>query len=200
MNFALVPRMLFDADWSMAHGYDPHRFFTLLSNTFLHGGVFHIFTNMWTLWIFGDNVESRMGHFRYLLFYLLCGIAASGTHAVLYPQSTVPALGASGAIAAVMGAYMMMFPLSRIVFFVPVFIFPFFFEWPAVLFIGFWFFMQFLMGSSALMVSQDVSNIAFWAHIGGFLSGVLVYRLFLIGTRDPDYPDEYYTRYVSYGR
>ncbi|RME92948.1 MAG: rhomboid family intramembrane serine protease [Candidatus Hydrogenedentota bacterium] len=195
--FALIPRSISDPDWAMAHGMDPKPYFTFYTNTFLHGSFFHIFSNMWTLWIFGDNVESKMGHGRFFLFYSLCGVLASITHYSLYSDSTVPALGASGAISGVMGAYMLLFPLSRIIFLVPIFIFPFFFEWPALVFIGFWFFMQFFYGTTTFLLGDHATNIAFWAHIGGFVAGIILYRFFLIGAQQFHYPEQYYRRYTG---
>ena len=152
---------------------------SFVTNTFLHGGWGHFLSNMWFLYIFGDNVEGRMGHFRYLIFYLLCGILASVTHYALYSDSAIPALGASGAISGVMAAYMFMFPGSTIISIVPVFFLPLFLPIPAVIYIGLWFVGQFLSGSADLLNrTVDGPGIAFWAHIGGFLGGLLIYRFF----------------------
>ncbi|MBN1414502.1 MAG: rhomboid family intramembrane serine protease [Bacteroidales bacterium] len=150
-------------------------FFT---NMFLHGGWGHIISNMWILFIFGDNVEDRMGKIGFFLFYVLCGLLASFTHFILYIHSDVPAIGASGAISGVMAAYMLMFPRSSILSFIPIFIIPFFFPIPAVIYIGLWFIGQLFSGASSLMLSSSATGIAFWAHIGGFLGGLLIYRLF----------------------
>ncbi|MFW6275930.1 MAG: rhomboid family intramembrane serine protease [bacterium] len=151
-----------------------------LTNTFLHGGFGHFFGNMWTLFIFGDNVEDKMGHGRYLLFYLLTGILASATHFYLYSESGIPAIGASGAISAVMGAYMIMFPKAKIVFFVPLFIIiPLFFTIPAFIYLGLWFLAQFYQGYTTLQFTGDATGIAFWAHIGGFAAGILLHWLFI---------------------
>ncbi len=153
--------------------------YTFVTNMFLHGGWGHIISNMWMLYIFGDNVEDRMGSFRYLIFYLLCGIIASLTHFTLHQDSMVPALGASGAISGVMAAYMFLFPRSLILSFVPVFFLPLFLPIPAVIYIGLWFIGQFLSGTLHLMSNSIASGIAFWAHIGGFLGGLLMYKLFV---------------------
>lgn len=150
-------------------------FFT---NMFLHGGWLHLISNMWILFIFGDNVEDRMGKLRYFVFYVLCGILASFTHFILHRNSPVPAIGASGAIAGIMAAYMFMFPKSTIVSLVPIFIIPLFIPIPALIFIGIWFLIQLLSGTSSLMLSDSATGIAFWAHIGGFVGGMLLYRFF----------------------
>lgn len=150
-------------------------FFT---NIFLHGGWGHIISNMWMLFIFGDNVEDRMGKLRYLLFYILCGLVASLTHFALYRNSAIPAIGASGAISGIMAAYMLMYPKSTIISFIPVFIIPLFFPIPAIIYIGIWFLGQLYGGTTMLMLSDNATGIAFWAHIGGFLGGLVLYRYF----------------------
>lgn len=150
-------------------------FFT---NMFLHGGWGHLISNMWILFIFGDNVEDRMGKVRYFLFFILCGFIASITHFVLHRNSPIPAIGASGAISGVMAAYMLMFPKSTIVSLVPIFIIPLFLPIPAIIYIGIWFLGQLLSGTTSLMLSNAATGIAFWAHIGGFLGGLLMVRTF----------------------
>jgi len=150
-------------------------FFT---NMFLHGGWGHIISNMWILFIFGDNVEDRMGKIKYFMFYILCGLIASFTHFILHRHSGVPAIGASGAISGVMAAYMFMFPKSNILSFIPIIIIPFFLPIPAIIYIGLWFAGQLVSGASSLMLSSSATGIAFWAHIGGFLGGILTYKLF----------------------
>lgn len=150
-------------------------FFT---NMFLHGGWGHLISNMWILFIFGDNVEDRMGKVRYFLFYILCGLIASFTHFILHRNSLVPAIGASGAISGVMAAYMIMFPKSTIISFVPIFIIPLLLPIPAIIYIGIWFLGQLLSGTTSLMLSDNATGIAFWAHIGGFIGGMLIYSFF----------------------
>ena len=156
-------------------GDNTHTFFT---NMFLHGGWGHLLTNMWMLYIFGDNVEDRMGSLRYLGFYILAGLIASFTHYILYLNSGVPALGASGAISGVMAAYMFLFPNSLIISFVPLLFIPLLIPVPAVIFIGIWFIGQFLSGTFDLVLGSAGTGIAFWAHIGGFLGGLTIYRAF----------------------
>ncbi len=146
----------------------------LLTSIFLHAGWMHIFGNMLYLWIFGDNVEDKLGHFRFLIFYILSGIFATFVQIYINPFSTTPIIGASGAIAGVLGAYFIFFPKSRIVTLVPIFFFIRIIELPALVFLGFWFLIQFFSGT--LLSSQSLNinegGIAWWAHIGGFIFGV----------------------------
>jgi membrane associated rhomboid family serine protease len=145
---------------------------------FLHGGWLHLISNMWALAIFGDNVEDRLGHLRYLVFYVLCGLAAGVVHFATNPFSRVPTIGASGAIAGVMGAYLVLFPRARVTTVVPLLCFPLFFELPALIYLGLWFVLQFASGFSELGASRSTSGIAWWAHVGGFLAGIALLRVF----------------------
>ncbi len=143
--------------------------YTLVSSLFLHGGLMHLLGNMLFLWIFADNIESTIGSWRFFLFYLLGGIAATAAHIAIDPYSPIPVLGASGAISAVLGAYLVMYPKSRIkVFLIFLVLIPF--RVPAVLFLGLWFFMQMSSGLGSLTGSS--AGVAWWAHIGGFLFGI----------------------------
>lgn len=142
---------------------------TMLTCVFLHGGWMHFLGNMWFLWIFGDNVEDRFGHFGYLLFYLGCGVAASVAHFASMPDSTMPTIGASGAIAGVMGAYWVLYPRARVLSLVPIFYFLRIVVLPAPIFLGIWFVMQLLQG-----MSTHASGVAWWAHIGGFVIGAIL--------------------------
>ncbi len=151
---------------------------TLFTSMFLHGGWFHILSNMWVLFIFGDNVENRMGSGRYLVFYMLCGIAAALTQTYLSMTSTMPVIGASGAIAGVLGAYLVLFPRSRIASLVPIFFIFTIVEVPAVLFLGFWFVSQLFSGWQSLH-GADMSAVAWWAHIGGFIFGMFAVHFFV---------------------
>jgi membrane associated rhomboid family serine protease len=153
----------------------------VFTSMFLHGGFLHVAGNMLYLWIFGDNVEDRMGHGRFVVFYLLCGVSAALAQTIVAPESTIPMVGASGAIAGVMGAYFVLYPRSRIVTLLPLFFFFQIFEVPAILFLGIWFFMQFLSGvGSIVSVGQSgaTGGIAFWAHVAGFVAGILGVGLF----------------------
>ena len=155
---------------------------TVATSMFLHGGFFHVAGNMLYLWIFGDNVEDRMGHGRYIVFYVLCGVAAALAQTILDPDSTIPMVGASGAIAGVMGAYFVLYPRSRIVTLVPIFVFIQIMEIPAIFFLGIWFLMQFLSGVGSIATAtggEPTGGIAFWAHVAGFVAGmssVVVFR------------------------
>jgi hypothetical protein len=158
----------------------------ILLSMFLHGGWVHLLGNMLYLWIFGDNVEDRLGHGRYLLFYLLCGWAASYAHIWAEPASRLPSVGASGAIAGVLGAYMSLYPRARVVAAIPLgFFFPLV-QIPAVLFLGVWFLQQFLSGSLSLAArTAQTGGVAWWAHIGGFAAGLLLVALFQRPQRRP---------------
>src|SRR2546423_12616704 len=171
--FGLVPARFTHPDWAAHVGFPVDSYWPILTYQFLHGGWFHIVANMWTLWIFGDNVEDRMGPIRFTIFYLLCGTAAGLTHLYVNPDSTVPSVGASGAIAGVLGAYFLFFPTARLLVMFPIFFFPFFFEIPAVFYLALWFFTQLFSGTMALAGSQQVGGIAWWAHIGGFVVGMV---------------------------
>ena len=150
-------------------------FATVFTSMFVHGGFAHLIGNMLFLWIFGDNVEDRLGHGRYLTFYFLCGFLAALSQLFLDPDSTVPMVGASGAIAGVMGAYLVLYPHSRVLMLFP---FPvFLFELPATIFLGMWFFVQFLNGIGQLPVFQQdqiSGGVAFWAHVMGFITGLVL--------------------------
>jgi membrane associated rhomboid family serine protease len=146
----------------------------IFTSMFLHGGWLHLLGNMWFLHIFGDNVEDRVGHLNYILFYLLCGIVAAMSQTLLNPRSQIPMVGASGAIAGVLGAYFLLFPHSRILTLIPIFIFIQFVEIPAFVFLILWFLLQFLMGT----VSVSEGGVAWWAHIGGFVAGLILVYFF----------------------
>ena len=167
------------------YGLIPDRFhvWAVFTSMFLHGGWMHIIGNMWFLWIFGDNVEDVMGHGKYLIFYLLCGVAAGMTQVMFNPHSRLPMVGASGAIAGVMGAYLIKFPQSRIVTVVFIFIFLTRIEVPAVLMLLYWFFIQLFSGFGSIGYSQaNQGGTAFFAHIGGFIAGMILVKL--LGTRE----------------
>ena len=149
--------------------------FSLVSFMFLHGSFWHILGNMWSLYIFGDNVEDRLGPIRYALFYLLCGIASGLSHLVLNLHSNVPTIGASGAIAGVMGAYFILHPRSKILTLIPIFFIPYFINIPAFIFLGLWFLLQFINAAGS---QGTAAGIAWWAHIGGFVFGMIFLKLF----------------------
>jgi len=152
--------------------------FSLISFMFLHGGILHLIGNMWSLYIFGDNVEDRLGSVNYLIFYLLAGLTSGLCHLVLNLHSTVPTIGASGAVAGVMGAYFILYPHSKILTLIPIIIIPLFVEIPAIFFLGLWFLMQVFNAYASVGGS---SGIAWWAHIGGFVFGIMWLKLFHVG-------------------
>lgn len=172
--FGVVPARFTHPEWAAAHGF-PDDWRPLLAHMFLHGGWAHLLGNLWMLKIFGDNVEDRMGPLRFLAFYLLCGGAALAAHVLLERDSTLPVVGASGAIAGVMGAYWAMFPRARVVVLVPVIVFPLLFEVPALLFLGFWFVSQLWSGTLAVAGSAFEGGVAWWAHAGGFVAGLALF-------------------------
>ncbi len=189
--FAVVPARYY---WAITEGraeqiiYYPDLWMPLFTSMFLHGGWLHLIGNMLYLWVFGDNVEDRLGHLRYLVFYLLCGLIASGAHILSSPTSRIPSLGASGAIAGVLGAYILLYPHSRVLVLFPFFIFVEFFEVPAFIFLGIWFLQQFLLGTLSLAETAQTGGVAWWAHIGGFLAGIATVYLFAKrGYREPEY-------------
>jgi rhomboid family protein len=159
--------------FALTYGVVPAEFTwpTVLTSMFLHGGWLHFLGNMLYLWIFGDNVEDRLGHVRYLLFYVFCGGAAALGQTAIQPYSTVPMIGASGAIAGVMGAYFVLFPHSRVLTAVFIFFFLDLIEIPAIFFLGIWFLMQFFSGVGSLSSDAAQGGVAFWAHIAGFFVG-----------------------------
>ncbi len=171
-QFGLVPGRL-----SLAQ---PMSLVTLLTSVFLHGSWFHLISNMWTLFIFGDNVEDRMGTGRYVTFYLLVGVLAGISHAYFAAGSNVPTVGASGAIAGVLGAYLLLFPRGRVLTLIPLFFLPWFVEIPAFIYLGVWFFSQLSSGLLSLgdLGATQFSGIAWWAHIGGFVAGMVFVQAF----------------------
>jgi membrane associated rhomboid family serine protease len=178
---------------------DPIPLITFFSHMFLHGGWIHILSNMWVLFIFGDNIEDRMGHGRYFVFYILGGLASGLLQALAAPSSRVPAIGASGAIAAILGAYFILYPGGRVLTLIPLFIFPWFVEIPAIFFLGFWFITQVFSGLATLNVpnAANMGGVAWWAHVGGFLFGIFGQSFFArritptYYSQVPRFPDDY---------
>ncbi|WP_306303930.1 rhomboid family intramembrane serine protease [Desulfosarcina cetonica] len=172
--YGLVPAKFTDPQIS-AYFSTGQKLISLFTFMFLHGGFMHLIGNMWFLHIFGDNVEDRLGPARYAIFYLLCGLASGMTQLIFNASSRVPTIGASGAIAGVMGAYFILYPSSRILTLIPIIIIPWFVEIPAFFFIGIWFVLQVFNVAGS---SGGAGGIAWWAHIGGFLFGILFLKLF----------------------
>lgn len=172
-NFALIPRRYTDPGWALAQGLDPRNELPFLSSIFLHGGWIHLIANMWSLWLFGGVLEERMGALRFTLFYALCGIGASLAQFFANPASPVPTIGASGAIAGVMGAFITLWPRARVHLVLPIIVIPFFFTLPAWIYLGGWLVLQLFLGTAAL-VDPSAGGVAWWAHIGGFAAGWLL--------------------------
>jgi membrane associated rhomboid family serine protease len=148
----------------------------VLTSMFLHGSWMHVIGNMWFLWIFGDNIEDYLGHFKYLVFYLASGMGAAFAQVILNPHSRVPTVGASGAIAGVLGAYFVLYPRARVLIWFPIF---FLFYLPAWVTLGYWFAMQFLSGAATSIAdySDTHGGVAFWAHVGGFVAGIVLIKI-----------------------
>jgi membrane associated rhomboid family serine protease len=167
---------------------------TIFTSMFLHGGWAHILGNMVALYIFGDNVEDRLGSVRYLLFYLLTGVAASLTHIYLNQDSNIPTIGASGAISGVMAAYLLLYPTAKVITVFPILFFPYIVELPAIIYTGVWFITQFFSGILSIVSDvQAFGGVAYWAHIGGFVSGIVLLPFLLTKkSKRRKFVDEYY--------
>jgi membrane associated rhomboid family serine protease len=191
-EFGVVPRRFEQALAGASAFRLPGLSLTILTSMFLHGGWLHIIGNMWFLWIFGDNVEDYLGHVKYLLFYLISGCAAAIAYILLDASSRQPTIGASGAIAGVMGAYFVLYPRARVLTLVFLIVFFTFWWLPAWIFLGYWFLLQFLSGTatSIAQTGQNTGGIAFWAHVGGFVAGILLIKLL------PERPRRY--RYATW--
>jgi len=176
-DFGFTPRRFL---WHLGHGNAAGAVIPLLTSMFLHGGWLHLIGNMWTLFIFGDNVEDTLGHGKFLALYLACGIAACFAQLLANPASRIPMVGASGAIAGVMGAYFAVFPGARVLTLIPVLFFVII-EVPAYVYLGIWFLLQFFFGTFSILGSGAETEVAFWAHVGGFISGYLFLRLLAPG-------------------
>lgn len=169
-NVAFVPARF----WYLPGALLPN-IITMFVSMFLHGGWLHLGGNMLYLWVFGDNIEDRLGHVRYFFFYIACGLVATLAHAVMNPASRVPSIGASGAIAGVLGAYIVLFPKQRVTTLIPIFIFITVREIPAVLLLGFWILLQIFFGAASMNGDlQSAGGVAYFAHIGGFIAGMVL--------------------------
>ncbi|MCK5121931.1 MAG: rhomboid family intramembrane serine protease [Methylococcales bacterium] len=177
--YGMVPIRYSNPEWSAAFGLPFDGYFSFLSSLFLHGGWLHIIINMWFIWIFANSIEDRMGHGRFLAFYLSCGLIATFVQWYFDPTMAIPVVGASGAIAGVLGAYFLMYPYARIVIWFPLFLLPIFFELPAIAFLGFWVIIQIQNATTAMMFDAVTAEVAWWAHLGGFVAGVFLHPLFL---------------------
>ena len=186
-TYALIPkRFLLDLG-------NPSEYLTLITSMFMHGGWAHLFSNMLALYIFGDNVEDRLGSGRYLFFYLLCGLAAAFAHIFFNANSSLPTVGASGAISGILAAYLIFFPSSRVITLIFIFFLPWFVEIPAIFYLGIWFLSQLLNGLFAVVSGvQAMGGVAWWAHIGGFVAGLILGPLLARRYVRRYYIDEYH--------
>lgn len=180
-EYALVPLRYANPAWAQYQGLSPNDYFPFVSSFFMHGGLLHILLNMWTLYIFGSSVESRYGSVAFFIFYMACGVAANLTHFYFNASSPVPVLGASGAVAGVMGAYAASFPRARLIMVIPIVFIPLFFELPALSFVVIWFGLQLLQGAVEFFQPSMGGGIAWWAHIGGFVAGMALLPLLWLG-------------------
>jgi membrane associated rhomboid family serine protease len=184
MTFGFIPARLIHPEAYQYAGWEVA--ITLVTSLFLHGGFVHLAGNMIYLWVFGDAIEDALGHLRYFLFFLACGAAGSLTHALLFPASTIPSIGASGSIAGVLGAFLVLRPHARIVTLFPLVVYWAMAEIPAIVFLPVWFGMQFFNGFLSLEAArrvQEVAGVAWWAHVGGFVFGAAVGVLWRIVKR-----------------
>lgn len=179
-SFGLVPEVF-------VQQFGPYEIFTLFSCMFLHGGWMHLISNMWALFIFGDNIEDKLGHFGYLFFYLACGVCAGLTQVFMSQGSVIPTVGASGAIAGVLGGYIVCYPTARVLTAIPIFFIIRLIEVPAAVYLGFWFISQFFTGfASIAKEAGEEGGVAWWAHVGGFVAGVVLVKLMSIRSKDTD--------------
>lgn len=178
-EYGMVPIRYTNPTWAQHFGLPPDYYFSFLSSLFLHGGWVHLLVNMLFMWIFADNIEDLMGHKRFVAFYLLCGLLATYAQWYFSQNLVVPVVGASGAIAGVLGAYFFRFPYARVVIMVPILFFPLFFEIPAIAFLGVWVILQLQELSTAAMFPGMGGSSAWWAHLGGFVVGALIHPLFI---------------------
>lgn len=181
--YGLVPARYVFGEAAPGTGF-PYMLYTpFVTSMFLHGSWMHLLMNMWLLWIFGDNIEDRMGSLRFLAFYLFCGLVAGALQTYFSPYSLVPTIGASGAIAGVMGAFFFLYPYAQIVIWV--LFLPLFVPVPAIGFLGIWVIIQLYKATTGLVLGVSYADVAWWGHLGGFIAGMLVYRLFLLPERNP---------------
>ena len=179
-QFGIVPARITGLMGGMRHFSAETALLPILTSMFLHASWLHLIGNMWVLWIFGDNIEDYLGHFVYIVFYLLSGLAAAIAHILLNAGSVLPTVGASGAIAGVMGAYLILYPRAKVLTLVPLIVIFTFWWLPAWIVLGYWFVIQFFSGAAtAVVVShQTTGGVAFWAHVGGFVAGIVMIKLF----------------------
>ncbi|MDQ7091595.1 MAG: rhomboid family intramembrane serine protease [Methylococcales bacterium] len=177
--YGMVPLRYYDPQWAVNFGFPRDYGLSFLSGLFLHGGWLHLIINSWFIWIFAKNIEDSMGHWKFLAFYLACGVISMLTQWFFSSELAIPVVGASGAIAGVLGAYFFLFPYARVVVWIPILLLPIFVEIPAIAFLGFWMILQIQEATTSIFFEGESSGVAWWAHISGFVAGAVLYRLFL---------------------
>lgn len=186
-RFGMVPARYSNPEWVANYGIEFDGYLSFITNLFLHGNWGHLLVNMWFLWIFADNIEDRMGRLPFLLFYLLCGLLATVMQWFFDPELNIPVVGASGAIAGVLGAYFFLYPMEQVVLWVPIFFFPVIIHVPAIAFLGIWVIVQLNDATTALLYQEGATaNVAWWAHLGGFIAGSILYRFFVKPLREQE--------------
>lgn len=173
--YGMVPIRYSDPEWSENYGLPFDGYLSFLSSLFLHGGWLHLIVNMWFLWIFSPSIEDRMGRLPFFIFYLLCGLLATVLQWFFDPHLAIPVVGASGAIAGILGAYFFIYPMEQVV----VFFFPVLFHIPAIAFLGLWVIFQLQDATTSIVVPGTTVDVAWWAHLGGFIAGCVLHRFFI---------------------
>lgn len=177
--YGMVPARYSDPAWAEHVGLSVPGYWSLVTHMFLHGGALHLIMNMWILWIFGDNIEDLMGPVRFIAFYLICGLVGALLQYLYNPATQIPTVGASAAIAGTMGAYFVLYPYARVVLWIPILFLPLFIEVPAIAFLGVWVIFQLSGATTAVTEPGGFEAVAWWGHLGGFVAGALLYRLFM---------------------
>ncbi len=177
--YGMMPIRYSNPQWAISFGLAPDGYLSFLTSLFIHAGWLHIIANMWFLWIFANNIEDKMGHIKFLIFYLLCGLLATYLQWYFDPELAIPVVGASGAIAGVLGAYFFISPFARVVIWLPLLFLPIFFEIPAIAFLGFWAIIQFQNAASSILFEGVTVDVAWWSHVGGFIAGALIHPFFI---------------------
>ena len=181
--YGMVAARYSHPEWAIHMGFPDDRYLSFMTSMFIHSGWTHIIANMLFMWIFADNIEDRMGKVRFIVFYFLCGLVASFVQYSVNMESMLPVVGASGAMAGVMAAYLFLYPMARVVIWLPLFFLPIFFEIPAIAFLGFWLIIQMQYVTETIFAGQTSANVAWGEHLGGFVAGIILYRFFI---RDMD--------------
>jgi len=187
--YGMVPIRYSNPQWAMSYGLYHDAFLSFFTSLFLHGNWLHLIMNMWFMWIFSDAIEDRMGHVPFLIFYLICGLIASILQWYFDPNLAVPVVGASGAIAGVLGAYFVLYPLERVVVWLPILFLPIIVHIPAIAFLGLWVIIQLHNATSSILLG-GAADVAWWAHLGGFIAGAFLHRFFIQPTAEdiPTWP------------